>query len=222
MNTTSLMTSVVFVPVFILVAMPAPAFGGQAAAPVVTQPAGPAPAATTDSAPESIDPRCIAIPQLCHLKPNAPVETAPALAEPALLKIGGVKGESSDDGHKREIQALSFSWGMRQGKNIRKHLDRQSSDPEEGGEVARRASVSEIAVMKRMDKASAALAAPLPSGGATLVVARGALAKGQHIPVVVITMRSQTYELQNVEVTDCTAFADGTDSCSLNYQSLGQ
>lgn len=241
MNTAYPMTAVAYVPLFILAAMPTPAFGGQAAAPGVAPLAVQAPTTATVEVPEPKDHTCLVFPHLCPRPkgqvaaptvegPNATAASTPALAAPALLKIGGVKGESSDMDHGKEIQVLSFSWGeLRQGVNIRKPPNRASSDPEEGGEVdaqnrstARKVKVSDMIVAKPMDKASAKLAGPLPSGGATVVVARGSLAKGKHIPVVVITMRSHSYELQGVEVTDCTAMADGTDSCSLTYQSLGQ
>jgi hypothetical protein len=139
------------------------------------------------------------------------------------------------------FEVLSFSWDdTRQGKNIRKPPNRASSDSGEGGEVVRdvqpadsaqaqsgsrlksKVNIGDMIVTKPMDKASAMLAEPLPSGSATLVVARGALATGKHIPIGQITIRGRTYELQGVEVTGCTALADGTDGCTLTYQSLGQ
>jgi hypothetical protein len=38
---------------------------------------------------------------------------APAIAGPAYLKLGDIKGESTDKGHKDQIEILSWSWGAR-------------------------------------------------------------------------------------------------------------
>ena len=62
----------------------------------------------------------------------AVIVAVPALAEPALLKLGDVKGEATDDKHKGEIEIESFSWGAAADQPP----DVATSDPQEGGEIA--------------------------------------------------------------------------------------
>jgi hypothetical protein len=62
----------------------------------------------------------------------AVIAAVPALAEPALLKLGDVKGEATDDKHKGEIEIESFSWGAAADQPP----DVATSDPQEGGEIA--------------------------------------------------------------------------------------
>jgi hypothetical protein len=103
-------------------------------------------------------------------------------------------------------------------------------------------SIGEIAVVKQSDSSTSKLAvrplgvrtpgrleqpdvkgwiAPPPSGAVTIVVARGACASGKHFPAVMLTTRSRAYTLKDVEVLACTPTADGTDTCTLSYASLG-
>lgn len=87
--------------------------------------------------------------------------------------------------------------------------NRLSSDPEEGGQVAR-----------GMDVAGPKLAAPADSGTATVTVARGACATGKHFPVVKIVARSGSYTLHDVDAGRCTD-SGNTTTCVLTYRSLG-
>ena len=85
---------------------------------------------------------------------------------------------------------------------------------------ARRDPASGLPTGKRMHKPLVALADPLPAGTATVVVARGACVKGQHIPEVKLTTRARVYQLHDVDVAGCTATADDTDTCTLTYTRL--
>src|SRR5688572_16414693 len=58
--------------------------------------------------------------------------------------FGLIKGESQDDGHKGEIDILSWSWGM-------------EASPAIGGGMQKKASVRDLKVVKRIDSASTAL-----------------------------------------------------------------
>lgn len=60
------------------------------------------------------------------------------------LKVDGANGESTQQGHKDEIKIHSFSWGASQ------HTSVSGS----GGSGAGKASLSDISVMKDLDKAS--------------------------------------------------------------------
>jgi len=66
------------------------------------------------------------------------------MAYDAFLKIEGVEGESTRDGHEGEIEILSFSWGVSNPTTI----------GVSSGAGAGRASLSSFNVMKKSDKAS--------------------------------------------------------------------
>ncbi len=80
------------------------------------------------------------------------------------LKIGNIKGESTDSGHKDEIIIESFSWGL---SNTPSLLN--------GGAGAGKVSFNEMRITKRVDLASAALAK--------------IAATGVHIPDALLTIR---------------------------------
>jgi type VI secretion system secreted protein Hcp len=60
------------------------------------------------------------------------------------LKVDGADGESTQSGHSNEIKIHSFSWGCSQ----------QTSVSGSGGSAAGKASLSDISIMKDLDKAS--------------------------------------------------------------------
>jgi type VI protein secretion system component Hcp len=128
-----------------------------------------------------------------------------------------------------------------------------TSDPQEGGEIARKAvrkttkpAISEMTVSKRTDSSSPKIlsvnsggeavepgkleypnvtmngsaADPPAAGTATIVVARGHCASGQHFPAVKLTMRGESHTLQDVDVVSCTAVDDKSDGCTLKYASV--
>jgi len=95
----------------------------------------------------------------------AAVAAAPAVAEPAKLKLGGVEGESTNDKHKGEIEIESFSWGTERATG-------DSSDPEEGGEIAAKPKVSDRPVIKVSDKSTATLAPSAPEEGGEIALPR--------------------------------------------------
>ena len=130
------------------------------------------------------------------------------------------------------IQVRSIGW-LAAGNR----LTLTTSDPQEGGEIVREASrpsrrkgkaaITEINISKKVDASSPKLVtdsdpgdAPA-SGTATITVARGACAKGQHLPEVKLVARTREYRLRDVEVTGCTAADGETDSCTLTYAGVG-
>jgi type VI secretion system secreted protein Hcp len=60
------------------------------------------------------------------------------------LKVDGADGESTQSGHTNEIKIHSFSWGCSQTTSV----------SGSGGSAAGKASLSDISVMKDLDKAS--------------------------------------------------------------------
>lgn len=68
------------------------------------------------------------------------------MAIDAYLQIDGIKGESTDDGHKGWIELLSVNWGVKQPKSATASTG--------GGHTAERAELSEISVTKLADLSS--------------------------------------------------------------------
>jgi type VI secretion system secreted protein Hcp len=71
------------------------------------------------------------------------------------LKLDGIAGESVDDKHKDWIQILSWSWGASQVTSV----------AGTGGSGAGKADLSDISIMKFLDKASTPLFKSLTTGG---------------------------------------------------------
>lgn len=75
--------------------------------------------------------------------------SAPGLGEMFLkvegAKFGKIKGEVQADGHVDEIEVLRWSWGM------------QARPSLEGGSASGRASINDLKIVKRVDRASAPL-----------------------------------------------------------------
>jgi type VI secretion system secreted protein Hcp len=84
------------------------------------------------------------------------------------IKVDGADGESTQTGHTNEIKIHSFSWGAAQ------HTSVSGS----GGSGAGKASLSDISIMKDLDKAS-------PELFKMLLV-------GKHIPSAVLTAQKST------------------------------
>lgn len=76
------------------------------------------------------------------------------------FKIDSIDGESVADGHKDEIQLLSFSWG---GHNV-------SSVAGTGGSGAGKVDLQDLSVSKYMDKATTPLFKALCAGDRKSVV----------------------------------------------------
>ena len=95
----------------------------------------------------------------------SPFTIAPAASAPAPVKLGEIKGESTEDRHKDLMAARPLSCAAVEAGPVK-----VASDPEEGGQVARTAkrkpTVGDISVMKTSDKASTKLAEAAPSGAA--------------------------------------------------------
>ena len=66
------------------------------------------------------------------------------MAADIFAKIGDIKGESTDDKHKDEIEVLSFSWGV---------TNAATSDAGGGGGVGK-ATFQDLSIVHKIDKAS--------------------------------------------------------------------
>jgi type VI secretion system secreted protein Hcp len=78
------------------------------------------------------------------------------MAVDMFLKIEGVDGESTDDKHKKEVEVLSFSWGIAQ--------QRSASASSAGSLSAQRADFHDFSIVKAIDIASPKLALACADG----------------------------------------------------------
>jgi type VI secretion system secreted protein Hcp len=98
------------------------------------------------------------------------------------LKLDGINGESVSDGHKDEIQLLSFSWGGHQ----------RTSVAGTGGSGAGKVDLSDLNIMKHVDKATTPMFKALVTGthiktGVLTAVKTGAGAGGK--PFLTISLK---------------------------------
>jgi type VI secretion system secreted protein Hcp len=84
------------------------------------------------------------------------------------LKVDGADGESTQTGHEKEIKVHSFSWGASQTTSV----------SGSGGSAAGKASLSDISIMKDLDKASPEMFKMLLTG--------------KHIATAVLTAQKST------------------------------
>lgn len=127
------------------------------------------------------------------------------------LKIGDIKGESTDDGHKDWIELDSFSFGMSQPA---------PSHTGSGGAAAGKVTFGDVVVVKELDKASPKL--------------MQAVATGENHGMVELHLTKKTddgsttymrWELKNVRVTSYSVSGSGddarpTEQLSLNFEEI--
>ena len=103
------------------------------------------------------------------------------------LKLHGVTGESSDTKHKGAIEIVSWSWGM------------QGRAALGGGGATGKATVRELRITKRVDKASTALMAALrhnePIKEATLTVR-----KAGKDPLEFLTVKIENGRVMSIDI----------------------
>ena len=87
------------------------------------------------------------------------------MAIDAFLKLEGIKGESVDKAHKDEIEVLSWSWGVSQTGTMHRGP----------GGGAGKANVSDLSIMKYVDRSSPVLSQ--------------ACCTGQHFPKATLSLR---------------------------------
>jgi type VI secretion system secreted protein Hcp len=114
---------------------------------------------------------------------TATVQKADAAQADYFLKIEGIDGESKDPAHAGQIDILSWSWGVSQ---------TSASGMGSAGAGTGKVSFSDFHITKTIDKSSPKLA--------------DALASGQHIPTVELTVRKagdKPLEYIKITMTDC-------------------
>lgn len=128
------------------------------------------------------------------------------MAVDMFLKIGDIKGESSDAGHKEEIDVLSWSWGMSQSGST--HVG--------GGGGSGKVNVQDLSFTKYIDKSSPNLFM--------------GCCNGKHYPEAVLTIRKAgekpleylVIKLNDVLVTGVSTGGSGgedrlTENVTLNF-----
>jgi type VI secretion system secreted protein Hcp len=128
------------------------------------------------------------------------------MAVDMFLKLEGVNGESKDKAHTKEIDILSWSWGMSNSGSA--HVG--------GGAGSGKVSVQDLSVTKYLDSSSAPLML--------------SCCNGAHFETAVLTVRKAgekpleyvTIKLQEVLITSVTTGASGaddrlTENVSLNF-----
>jgi type VI secretion system secreted protein Hcp len=127
------------------------------------------------------------------------------------LKIGDIKGESKDKGHKDEIQVLAWNWGMSNSGGGGRGSNRQG-----------KAEVQDISFTKYLDISSPALILSTLKGTqhpkAVMSVSRPAKGKGKDAEFLVIT-------LEDVTVTSLASGGSNgeerfTENVTLNFSSF--
>jgi len=106
------------------------------------------------------------------------------MAFDAFLKIDGIKGESTDDKHKDEIEILSYSWGSSQASG--------GVRSQGGGPSGERVTIQDLSFSKVLDKASPKL---------FLFCAQGKAIKDATLTLCRATGDKQKY--MEYKMTDC-------------------
>jgi len=129
------------------------------------------------------------------------------MASDTFLLIDGIKGESTDDGHKDWIEIDSFNWGVSQAAS--------ATASSQGGASTQRADFQDLSIVKAMDSSSPLLNKACWGGThidkVTLELNRAAGDKKQKYMV---------YELFEVFITSVSVGGGGgipTESVTFNY-----
>lgn len=135
----------------------------------------------------------------------------PAASAAGYLKIGDIKGESTDAAHGGEIEILSWSWG--------ETSEARSAEPATtaSGLPTGKRQHKPLVITKPVDKSSPKLAE--------------AIAKGRVFPQTVVSVPDKergkgylTYTLKNVVITSYSTSGDAdsvpTETLSLNYEEI--
>jgi type VI secretion system secreted protein Hcp len=118
------------------------------------------------------------------------------MSDDIFAKIGDIKGESTDDKHKDEIQLLSWSWNV-------SHTIPAGNAGQAGG----KASFSTVEISHRIDKASPQLLA--------------ACAKGKYFPAATISVRKIAGEYLIIRLSDVLITRVAQGSADDNTETVG-
>ncbi len=122
------------------------------------------------------------------------------------IKIDGIKGESTDDKHKDEIDVLSWSWGMAQ----------SGTQQPGGGGGAGKVSFKGLSIIKRTDRATPSLMLACSNGkhikDATLTVR-----KAGESPIEFVRMKLNDILVSSLDDATCGDEPFITEQVTLNF-----
>lgn len=182
---------------------------------------------------------------------TAGLALALAAAAPAqsagYLKLGDIKGESSDTNYKDWIDVMSWSWGTTRtgdpdrplvaGRIPNAGVEREMKESgEKGGTEDINIGVGELQEMtisKSMDKSSPKLleaaakgkvfSSPAPRGSLTTLVPAGTCRVGARYPKASLETGTMRFEMENIMVSSCSPSGSGSgdpvpmEEISFNY-----
>jgi type VI secretion system secreted protein Hcp len=108
-------------------------------------------------------------------------------------KSGAIVGEAQDSSHKNEIEVLGWSWGMRG------HRDLGG-----GGNATGRATIRELRIIKRLDKASTALMSALRTNEtikATLTLRKTGKSPLEYLKISIEDGRVNAFDIEAGDVS---------------------
>ena len=124
------------------------------------------------------------------------------------IKIDGIKGESTDDKHKDEIDVLAWSWGMS-----------QSGTTGTGGGAAGKVSFKNLTITKRTDRASPSLMLACSNGKhikeATLTVRKPA-----EVPLDFVRLKLSDIIVSSLDDCTCGDELFITEQVTLNFSKV--
>jgi type VI secretion system secreted protein Hcp len=128
------------------------------------------------------------------------------MAGDMFLMLDGIKGESADDKHKGEIDIESFSWGLSQ----------SGSGHRGSGSGTGKVDISDISIMKRVDKASPTLMLAC-ANGKHIVKGKLTVRKAGENPLDYLTIDLDSILVSSYQLSGSDGGGTPTESVSLNF-----
>ena len=128
------------------------------------------------------------------------------MAGDMFLMLDGIKGESMDDKHKGEIDIESFSWGLAQ----------TGSGHRGGGSGTGKVDISDISIMKKVDKSSPTLQLACANGKH---IAKGKLTvrKAGENPLEYFTVDLESILVSSYQISGANGGDVPQESIALNF-----
>src|SRR5882724_7629013 len=128
------------------------------------------------------------------------------MAADMFLMLDGIKGESSDDKHKGEIDIESFSWGLAQ----------QGSGQRGTGSGTGKVDVHDINITKRVDKSSPTLQLAC-ANGKHITKGKLTLRKAGENPLDYLTVDLESILVSSYQVSGSNGGGIPSESIALNF-----
>ena len=134
------------------------------------------------------------------------------MAGDMFLMLDGIKGESADDKHKGEIDILSFSWGLAQ----------MGSGHAGTGSGTGKVDVSDISIMKTLDKSSPTLQLAC-TNGKHITKGKITLRKSGENPLDYLTIDLESVFVSSYQIAHSVGGTDvPSETFALNFVKVGR